>query len=391
VLRATNLDAGAELEVPLLKVIRPGTVQLPTGSVIKAIADAKTASVEIEELPSETLLFMADPKVPGRKVAVRTPQAFVTLPTYDPEHFPAITPADLTQAVEIQAWRFRRLLARTLFAADENSPRYALGGCAFEFRDGSLHCIATDGRCLAHAFEDATGTGLIAPPTTVVGGEERPLAPVVPSRALKALAAILDAKEYPALTLGLTAPEGKCQVQARGLLFVSRLLEGRFPAWKEVFPQPSKAALRVMNPGRLLQLLKETTRYTTRQSPATELRLRRHVLTIVVENDHARTSRELIVRNLSEAPDQEASVVVDPRYLLAYLAAQTQPFVLSFPPEKGTPLLCQSEGFRFVLMPLEQAEKSETGVPELADRPETAVTQQGQNREVPLRNEALSA
>ena len=142
VLRATNLDAEAEVEVPLLKVIRPGAVQLPTNSVIKAIADAKTWSVDIEELASDTLLFSPDPKVPSRKVAVRTPQGSVTLPTYDPEHFPAMTPMELTQAVEIPAWRFRRLLARTHFAADEDSTRYALGGCAFEFTDGtsSLYC-----------------------------------------------------------------------------------------------------------------------------------------------------------------------------------------------------------------------------------------------------------
>jgi len=130
-----------------------------------------------------------------------------------------------------------------------------------------------------------------------------------------------------------------------------------------------------MYPRRLLQLLKETTRYTTRESRATELKLRRHVLTIVVENDRARTTRELVVRNLSEAPDEEASLVINPLYLLEYLAAQTQPFVLSFPPEKGTPLLCESEGFRFALMPLEQAQRSETGVPDqIADRPETTVT-----------------
>ena len=392
VLRATNLDAGAEVEVPLLKVIRPGAVQLPTNSVIKAIGDAKTWSVDIEELAPDTLPLNADPKVPSRKVAVRTPQGSVTLPTYDPEHFPAITPVELTQAVEITAWRFRRLLARTHFAADEDSTRYALGGCAFEFVDGTLHCIATDGRCLAHAFENATGTGLIAPPTTTVGGEERPLAPAVPSRALKALAGILDTKEYAALTLGFT-PEGKFQVRARGLLFVARLLEGRFPNWKEVFPETSKTALRVMDPRRFLQVLKETTRYTTRESRATELKLRGHVLTIVVENDRARTTRELVVRNLSEAPDKEASLVINPLYLLEYLAAETQPFVLSFPPEKGTPLLCQSEGFRFALMPLEQPGEVRDGrsAPQPADRPETTVTQQEPNQEMPRKDEALSA
>ncbi len=392
VLRATNGDAGAEVEVPLLKVIRPGAVQLPTNSVIKAIADAKTWSVDIEELAPDTLPLNADPKVPSRKVAVRTPQGSVTLPTYDPEHFPAITPVELTQAVEIQAWRFRRLLARTHFAADEDSTRYALGGCAFEFSEGALHCIATDGRCLAHAFENATGTGLIAPPTATVGGDERPLAPAVPSRALKAMAGILDTTEYPALTLGFTR-EGKFQLRARGLLFVARLLEGRFPNWREVIPKPSKTALRVMNPKWFLQVLKETTRYTTRENRATELKLRGHVLTIVVENDRARTTRELVVRNLSEAPDKEASLVINPLYLIEYLTAETQPFVLSFPSEKGTPLLCESEGFRFALMPLEQPGEVRGGrcAPQAAERPETTVTQQEPNQEMPRKGEVLSA
>ncbi len=394
VLCATNGDVGAKIELPLLKVIRPGVAQLPAHSVIKAIADAKTWSVDIEELLPDTLPFMADPTVPSRKVVVRTPRGSVTLPTWNPEHFPALTPVELTQAVEIAAWRFRRLLARTHLATDEDSTRYALGGCAFEFSDGVLHCIATDGRCLAHAFENATGTGLIAPPTATVGGDERPLAPAVPSRALKAMAGILDTTEYPALTLGFTR-EGKFQVRARGLLFVARLLEGRFPNWREVFvrTEPSKTALRVMNPKWFLQVLKETSRYTTRENRATELRLRGHVLTIVVENDRARTTRELVVRNLSEAPDKEASLVINPLYLIEYLTAETQPFVLSFPSEKGIPLLCESEGFRFALMPLEQPGEVRGGrcAPQAAERPETTVTQQEPNQEMPRKGEVLSA
>jgi DNA polymerase-3 subunit beta len=139
VLMATNLDAGTHVEVPLLKVIRPGTVQLPTHSVIKAISDAKTGSVDIEELAPDTLPLNADPKVPSRKVAVRTTRCSVTLPTWDPRHFPALTPGELTHAVEILAWRFRRLLARTHFATDQDSTRYALGGCAFEFSEATLH------------------------------------------------------------------------------------------------------------------------------------------------------------------------------------------------------------------------------------------------------------
>ena len=114
VLRATNRDAAAEVEVPLLKVIRPGAVQLPTFSVLRALADATTRSkVEIHGLLPDTLPFMADPNVPSRKVVVRTRETSVTLPTWDPDDFPALTPVELTEIVEIAAWKFRRLLTPT--------------------------------------------------------------------------------------------------------------------------------------------------------------------------------------------------------------------------------------------------------------------------------------
>lgn len=391
-LRATDLEAGAEVEVPLLKVIRPGVAQLPHRAITKAIADAKAGSVEIEGLPPETLPLAADPKLPSRKVAVVTPSTLVTLPTFDPQYFPGIAVAEPTHAVEVPAWKLRRLIARTQFAADEHATRYALRGCAFEFADGTLHAIATDGRGLAHAFEHAAGSGLIAPPAARVGGEVRPLAPVVSSRALKALAALLETFEYAGLTLGFT-PDGWFRVQGPGLVFVARLLEGQFPTWKQVFPRPSETAARVTDPKRLLRALKEAARYTTWDRRAVELRLRGHELTVAVENALARTTRAIAVRNLSEAPEGEASVVIDPAHLLGYLAAETRPFVLSFPPEEGTPLVCQAEGFRYALMPLEQPERPTTGVPAPGplDRPDATDSQQEPEREAPPQDEALSA
>jgi len=64
-----------------------------------------------------------------------------------------------------------------------------------------------------------------------------------------------------------------------------------------------------------------------------------------------------------------------------------------FPIGPRTPLLCQSEGFRFALMPLEQPGEARDGrsAPQAADRPETTVTQQEPKQEMPRNDEALSA
>ena len=61
-------------------------------------------------------------------------------------------------------------------------------------------------------------------------------------------------------------------------------------------------------------------------------------------------------------------------------------------PGEGYPLLCQSERFRFLLMPIEQPGEIRDGrsAPQPADRPKT-VTQQEPNQEMPRKDEALSA
>jgi DNA polymerase-3 subunit beta len=355
-LRATDLEATIAVAVPVLKVLAPGIVQLPRDQVVKPLADVKVWSVDLEEIPPETLPLSADPKVPTKKMSLRTPRSTVVLSTFDPEHFPVLSPGESTGEVTLPAWRLVRLIERTEFAADEDSTRYALGGCAFESEGGKLHCIATDGRCLAHAFEDAGGTALQPPTTTIVGGEERPLSPTVPRRALKALAVVLGTMENTRLTLAFTK-EGRFEVRAPDFHFTSRLLEGRFPPWKEVLPESSKTSLRVVDTERLQKALKDAYRFTSRESRATVLTLHRSTLTISVSTDQASTSIVLPVQNTSEDREVEASVTIDPSYLLSYLGASRRTFDLWFPPEKHTPLLCQSEGLRYAFMPMERDEE----------------------------------
>jgi hypothetical protein len=52
-------------------------------------------------------------------------------------------------------------------------------------------------------------------------------------------------------------------------------------------------------------------------------------------------------------PD-DVVAVLDPRYLLPYLAAQRESFVLRFPPGEGWPLACEGEGLRFLVMPMKR-------------------------------------
>jgi DNA polymerase-3 subunit beta len=354
-LRAADGQGSIELRVPVLKVLRPGVVQLPKGPVVKALSGLKAPGVTLREEPAATVPIAPDARTSTRQVTVDSPQGTVTLTTFDPACFPRTLPEESQHSVRLPAWRFSRLVRRTLFAADEHSTRFALGGCLLEYAEGELHAVATDGRVIAHATEPARGPGLVAPEKTIVGGEERPLAPVVPMRPLRALLSALERDENAELELAFTAGE-RFQVRAKDIFFTVKLPEGRFPSsWREVFPESASVGCRVDDPARLVRALRDMLRFTVQGSRSTELRLAGHSLGLSVRNDEATARTEVVVRNLAAS---EQTTTIDPEYLLRFLEASGGPFDLWFPPEKGTPLVCRGEAHRYALMPMDRPDAS---------------------------------
>jgi DNA polymerase-3 subunit beta len=353
-LRASDGRADITLAVSVLKVLSPGIVQLPRDQTVRALAGVKGGSATVREVPSDTVPIAADAKLASRQVAIDSPRGTITLATFDPAYFPTRTLEEPEHSVRLPAWRFARLIRRTEFAADEQSTRWALGGCLLEFEGGLLQAVATDGRAIAQATEPAQGTGLVAPTTTVVGGEKRPLAPVVSRAAARALVAALALDENAGLEVAFTARE-RFQAKTRHLSFSVRLPEGRFPTWKEVFPASPRVGFRVDDPMRLLKTLKEVLRLADRDARSTELRHSGRTLAVVLRSEQVSATFELAARSLS-GERVEASVMIDPGYLIKFLEVSTQPFSLWLPPEKGWPLVCQGEGHCYALMPMERAE-----------------------------------
>ena len=220
-----------------------------------------------------------------------------------------------------------------------------------EFAEGVLRAVATDGRCLATASEAATGPGLEAPKSVRVGDEERSLAPVVPLGAVRGLMEVLKCLDpNRTLTLGFT-PGGRFQLAGEGLSVSARLLEGRFPAWREALPPASPWSARV-DPHQLREAVKGLSRFTVPGERTMRVRLEGPTLTLSVANAEASSSAVVPVRNLSERPGEVATTDLDPRYLLSYLDAERSSFVLRFPPGKGHAMACEGEGLSFLLMPM---------------------------------------
>lgn len=124
---------------------------------------------------------------------------------------------------------FRELIRRTIFATDNESSRYALGGVKLEFKDGQLTAVGTDGRRLAK----------MDGPVTAVGTPEPLGELVVPSKAMKLIGELIDSAE-----LRIGRVKDSFIAKSPTFTVVAEALEGRYPRWRDVVKEHDGSTLR---------------------------------------------------------------------------------------------------------------------------------------------------
>jgi DNA polymerase-3 subunit beta len=211
-LAGTDLEVGIEARVLGVQVEGPGMAVLPPqrlGQFLKAVTDEQV-SIEVR----------------GDKLLIRGRKATLDLVTEDPALFPAFAPFAADAYFVVPATELRKGIARTIYATDVASTRYALGGVLFEFDGPGLALVATDGRRLSRQEI----------PCDREGDPRAPETPVVPTKALKLIDRALSGEDA-AAPVHLAFTKTGVAVRVPGAATVnSRLVEGRFPPWQDVIP-----------------------------------------------------------------------------------------------------------------------------------------------------------
>ena len=161
----------------------------------------------------ETLRIESD----NAGTTVRGERSQFKLPAENPARFPAIAEFAETSYYELSGRLLRELIRRTVFATDNESSRYALGGVKLEWEEDKLTAVGTDGRRLAKMEGPAQAVGDPPPIGDIT---------IVPTRAMQLLERALaeDGSE-----VQLAVRENDVLVQNPRATIYSRLLEGRFP------------------------------------------------------------------------------------------------------------------------------------------------------------------
>lgn len=155
-----------------------------------------------------------------------------TIPTEDAAEFPKWQPSDLRPIARIPADQFCRAVKAVAYATDNETSRFALGAVLVEVAAGTVYLVATDGRRLS-SFELEVDQAVDDSTT------------LVPSRAITTIQAAAAHSEG-AVQLEATASELVATID--GTVVTTRLVEGRFPRWRDVIPEREAKSLTINGP-----------------------------------------------------------------------------------------------------------------------------------------------
>jgi DNA polymerase-3 subunit beta len=237
---ATDMEVGVRVAVTGVEVETPGAAILPVGNFGAILRENHDAQLKIE--------------VTQRSTIVKGERSEFKLAGQDPDEFPAVAKFEEEKYHVIPAPLFRQILSRTEFATDMESSRYALGGVLIELDGNKIIAVGTDGRRLAK---------MEGPVEAVNGHRTGDNTTIVRTQSIRQMLRVISDSDG---QVQLACRSNDVLVRTERVTCYSRLVEGRFPRWRDVFPSRRDAAKIEMPVGQLHSALRQAAVVTDAES-----------------------------------------------------------------------------------------------------------------------------
>ena len=325
VLTATDMEVGIRLTVPEVEIQTPGSAVIPVSRL----------NMILRESNDETLLIDAD----AEKILITGQSSRFELQGQNPDEFPEVVDFEEKDYYELSAGVLRELIRRTLFATDAESSRYALGGVLLEMDENTITAVGTDGRRLAKMEGKITQIG---------DPKKAETATIVPSRAMQLMDRILPDSDA---TVQLAARSNDLLLKEENGIFYTRLVEGRFPKWREVLPNRQDSNKISIPVGPMYSALRQAAIVASEESRGVDFTFKDGSL--VLSNNTAEVGQSRI-----EMPvpfdDEEFTITLDHRFVADFLKVLQPDRTFTMDVENGDQAAyCETDdNYGYVIMPL---------------------------------------
>lgn len=206
-----------------IKIIEPGAITLPARRLVGIVRELPASEVEVtsgNRLPIDDLN-----DDPHANATIKCGNSFFKILGLPSDDFPPPPRFEEVKEYKITQKTLRDALKKTAYAISTDETRYILNGIYFQFKEGKMSLVATDGRRLAMMDVD------------VEFPESHETSVIVPTKAVNELQRLLadDATE-----LRIRIGARQIAFEFNQNLLVSKLIEGRYPDFRQVIPGAAK-------------------------------------------------------------------------------------------------------------------------------------------------------
>lgn len=326
ILSATDLEVGIRYLVDGVDVQSPG---------VAVLSVARFGSI-LRESTDELLHLESD----GQASTIRGERSQFRLSAEDPAEFPQVAAFEQKDYHEIPARLLRELIRRTVFATDNESSRYALGGVKLEFGESEVTAIGTDGRRLAKMAGPISTTGSVidAAQTTIV-----------PTRAMQLIERAISPSDA---EVQVALKGNEILVHTAKATISVRLLEGRFPDWRKVFPEQGGGGVRLdLAVGSTHAAVRQAAIVTSEESRGVDFTFGDGML--VLSGKAAEVGQARVELPIGYDGD-ELTVTLDPRFVVDFLKVldAEKTFVFEVQDAESAAVCSTDDGYGYVIMPL---------------------------------------
>lgn len=321
---ATDQEVGIRYELPEIEADRGGDVLLPLQRLAAILREVSDDVVTIEATDDALRVKCGHSDF---RLSVSDPAEFPDVPGFSDSQYFTVSSATLKQGIQ-----------RTLFSADVESTRYALGGVLLDFTETGLTLAATDSRRLAVCAVASSSHGTSA----------ASVQPVVPSKAMSMIERSLGGGDDDEVRIAVHAHD--VVVQSGLATIYARLVQGRFPKYQDVVPRDSKTQIELVV-GPLHSAVRQAMIVTNDESRGVDFRFHDGTLTLESQAADVGTSKV----ELPVAYDGESILVTfDPRFVAEFLRVLEPSAAITLHlNDPNSAAVFRTEGnYTYVVMPL---------------------------------------
>ena len=323
VLMATDGEMGIRRIVTQCDVSKPGAAIIP----------AKRVRQILQEVTSENVVMTSNDQM----MSLECGSSRFQLATQPVDEFPDVYPFAEAAYHAVAPGTFRELIKRTVFAIDADSARYALGGVLLEMLEGKIVGVATDGRRL--------GTQEIRAES--VGDHISDGVAIVPPRALTLIErAMADEPEAIKINMG----SNRMLACSHDTTIFSRLIEGRFPKWRNIIPETTQLVSVPLPVGGFYSAVRQAAIVTSEKQPGVTFKFSEGKL--VLQGQGAEIGESVIEMPIAWQ-GKECHVKLDPAYLTDFLRVLPSEKVVDAYVDTDGPIVFKTDDeYMYILMPL---------------------------------------